>query len=262
MPILTLTTDWGLRDYYVAVLKGQLLSRYPELTIVDITHGVTPLDRVGAAYALGNAYPHFPVGTVHFVGMHLTDVQYRGRPNFMLVQSEGHWFIGEDCGIFSMFLTSEKSTSWKLPVNEGSTNEELQLFVVETIVQLIRGTSPEQLGEPVDSLMQAFWSKPAADPSGIRGSALYVDHFGNVVFNVSKAFFFHWKKDRPFTILLRRANYKISSISTRYNDVGEGDHMALFNQDGLLEIAINAGKASQLLGLKPMDPILIEFHDH
>lgn len=262
MPILTLTTDWGLRDTYVAVFKGLLLRQIPDITLIDISHQIHVHDKLSAAHVLQNSYPHFPPGSIHYMGLHPTDPGFRKDPRYLLIRTQGQYLLGADNGIFSMILPENDREVWRLPIDRVLSLDELQQFMIGTIVQLVRGIPPDQLGDPNPELTISLVSHPQGDPTGIRGNARYVDHFGNIVFNITREFFESHRKGRPFTILLRRANYRITSLSINYHDVPEGDYLAIFNQDGYLEVAINAANASQLLGLKVMDPVLIEFHDH
>lgn len=263
MAVITLTTDWGTTDPYTAAFKGLLLRRLPGVQIVDVTHSVNPHDRLSAAYVLANAYGYFPEGTVHFIGINSLEGAQQGKgSDYLIIETEGQLMMGADCGIFAMILENHPYKSWRLPVPENADREELQLFLLESAVQLLRGTRPSQLAEPHERLLEAYFTKPVSDSSGIRGSAIYIDAFGNVVFNITRTFFEETRSDRNFSLLLRRASYRLEIISKRFDLVGDGELMAYFNQDGFLEIAINKGNASKLVGLKLFDPILIEFYDN
>ena len=99
MPVITLTTDMGSRDYYVAAVKGAILTQFPEATIVDISHHVPPFDIAQASFVLSNAYRNFPPGSVHIIGVNpVRDI----HTQHMVVFQDGHYFIGADNGIFSL----------------------------------------------------------------------------------------------------------------------------------------------------------------
>ncbi|MFM2206125.1 MAG: hypothetical protein RL213_100 [Bacteroidota bacterium] len=263
MAVITLTTDWGIRDPYVAAFKGLLLRKLQSLQIVDVSHSIQPHDRLAAAYVLSNSYGYFPDGSVHYVGLNsLEGARVEKGSDYLIVESEKKFFIGADCGIFAMVLLDKPRKIWRLAVPRNADQEELQLFLAENIIELLKGTPPSELGDEHASLEEAYFTKAVGDNSGIRGSVIYIDGFGNVVFNITRGFFESHRNERGFSILLRRASYKISEISKRFDTVADGDLLALFNQDGYLEVAVNKGNASQLIGLKMFDPILIEFHDH
>lgn len=263
MAVITLTTDWGTMDPYAAAFKGLLLRRLPGVQIVDVTHSINPHDRLSAAYVLSNTYGYFPEGTIHFIGINSLEGATPGKgSDYLIIETDGQLMMGADCGIFAMVLENRSFKSWRLPVPENADQEELQLFLVESAVQLLRGTKPSRLAEPHDRLKEAYFTKPVSDSSGIRGSVVYIDGFGNVVFNITRTLFEETRSERTFSILLRRAYYKLQIISKRFDMVGDGELMAYFNQDGFLEIAINKGNASKLIGLKLFDPVLIEFYDN
>jgi S-adenosylmethionine hydrolase len=263
MAVITLTTDWGTSDPYAAAFKGLLLRRLPGVQIVDVTHSIKPHDRLSAAYVVANTYGYFPEGTVHFIGMNSLEGAKSGKgSDYLIVEAEGQLMMGADCGIFAMVLENRPYKLWRLPVPESADQEELQLFLLESAVQLLRGTAPSRLAEPHDRLQEAYFTKPVSDSSGIRGSVIFIDSFGNVVFNITRSFFEETRLERNFSILLRRAYYKLQIISKRFDTVPDGELMAYFNQDGYLEVAINKGNAAQLVGLKLFDPVLIEFYDN
>ena len=119
-----------------------------------------------------------------------------------------------------------------------------------------------KLGNADDTLEDSYFATPTVDQLAIRGTIIYIDSFGNAVINIERELFLNEKKDRSFTIFFRKSTYNVSTISNTYEEVEVGEMLALFNQDGFLEIALNKGSAAQLLGLKIMEPIRIEFHDY
>lgn len=264
MAFLTLITDWGLRDHYVGAFKGKLLSRNAALVIVDISHDIEAFNTLHAGFVLRNAYPAFPEGTVHYIGLDGAGNSAQDTPgrDFLIVSSAGHHFVGVDSGIFSLLLGEQDKSIYRLPIDPMiSGHREVQDQLVDVLLRLCRGEQPQQLGTPTEHLSPSYFAQPTVDPNGIRGALLYVDGFGNSIFNISRELFEGERKDRSYSILLRGANYTIRDILTDYSAVENGEIMALFNQDGFLEIAINRDNASKLLGLKQFDTIRIEFHD-
>jgi S-adenosylmethionine hydrolase len=118
-----------------------------------------------------------------------------------------------------------------------------------------------ELGMEDSSLQESYFALPTVDAQTIRGTIIFIDSFGNAVVNISKELYEQEKRDRSFLIHLRKSEYNVNEISLTYDDVDVGEMLALFNQDGYLEIALNKDSASRLLGLKLMDPIRIEFDD-
>src|SRR5688572_3430245 len=110
MSIITLTTDWGLRDYYVPALKGQLMSLCPGVQVVDIAHEITHFDILQASYILSNCFDKFPPGTIHFIAMRggkRSNYVNGDAPGYLLVKCRGHYFIGYDSGVFYLTLGDE-----------------------------------------------------------------------------------------------------------------------------------------------------------
>ncbi len=104
MPIITLTSDWGQRDYFLAAVKGKIMSLMPEVSIIDISHGISPFNLKQASFIIRNSYPHFPKGTVHMLSV-LTEKTEK-TPH-LAVQYNGQFFIGADNGIFSLIFDKD-----------------------------------------------------------------------------------------------------------------------------------------------------------
>jgi S-adenosylmethionine hydrolase len=263
MPLLTLTTDWGHKDAYVASFKGEILKHQAETVFVDISHSFDNYDMMSAAFVIGSSFRHFPEGTLHFIGIDCGGGPHsNSETDYLIVHFQGHWFIGADSGIFSMIFQEKESSCWKLPIDKNASLKHVLPLVTSSIGKLLRGADPNELGIPHSKLISSHFSRPTADPSGIRCTVIYIDSFGNAVFNLNRDLFERERKGRPFTILVRRATYQITKICTHYNQVEEGDILAIFNQNDLLEIALYKDDAAQLVGFKLFDSILIEFHDN
>jgi len=257
MGIITLTTDLGNTDFYQAALKGSLLSLYPDVRIVDISHSVPPFDIQHAAYVLRNAYPYFPPKTVHLIGI---DSVFNDDTRFIAVRYRDHYFVGSDNGIFSLMF-------------EGSPDEIVELNIMQDLrylhfpltdifskaaCPLAQGGALTEIGEPIDQIVDRTLIQPVVEKNTLRGSVVYVDSFGNVISNISKELFNSVQKGRDFIVYFKR-NETINQLSWHYNEVPEGEKLCLFGISNYLEIAINKGNASGLLGLKPGDIIRIEF---
>lgn len=264
MAFLTLTTDWGRRDHYVGSFKGKLLSRLPGLVIVDISHEIDPFNTLHAAFVIRNAYSSFPSGTVHFIGLDGAGNSAQDEPgrDFLAVEADGHVFIGIDSGIFSLILGEMEKKAYRLPIDAlHSGHRVIQDQLASLLTQLCQGEAASSIGQPIEQLIPSFFAQPTIDPAGIRGALVYVDGFGNSIFNVSKELFERERGSRKYSIALRRTNYTLDEILNDYGAVETGEIVALFNQNGFLEIAINRDNASKLLGLKQFDTVRIEFHD-
>ncbi len=281
MSIITLTTDYGLKDHFVGALKGKILTENSEATIVDISHNIDPFNTVEASYIIGAAYMSFPKGTVHLIGV---DAELNKENQHIAMQWNDHFFICADNGILSML--SQKVVPQKIVainIHDRLSEDATDLDVFVTVAShLSKGGSLNVIGKEITAIKQVTELQPvvAADKNSIKGYVIYIDNFGNVVTNITKKLFMEVAKGRPYEIpLLQKRNQKKSSpiknIWAKYSDIAnagkypiknyEGDKLAIFNEAGFLEIAIfrsnplSVGSASSLMGLYYRDSITIEF---
>ena len=281
MSIITLTTDYGLKDHFVGALKGKILSENSEAKIVDISHNIDPFNTVEASYIIGAAYMSFPKGTVHLIGV---DAELNKENQHIAMQWNDHFFICADNGILSML--SQKVVPQKIVainIHDRLSEDATDLDVFVTVAShLSKGGSLSVIGKEITAIKQVTELQPvvATDKNSIKGYVIYIDNFGNVVTNITKKLFMEVAKGRPYEIpLLQKRNQKKSSpiknIWAKYSDIAnagkypiknyEGDKLAIFNEAGFLEIAIfrsnplNVGSASSLMGLYYRDSITIEF---
>jgi S-adenosylmethionine hydrolase len=260
MAVFTLTTDWGLKDHYSGAVKGKLLSLLPDAVIVDITHNVPPFDIQQAAFILKNVIPSFSSGTIHLIGVN-TDASIE-MPH-ILVRYHGQYFIGADNGVFALMFDEKPDLIIELDILQDSdyfTFSTRDVFV-KAAVHLAEGREPEKLGNPRASLNEKLSFVPVVEGNVIRAKVIYVDAYENVFVNITQDFFRRVVGKRGFRIEFRNARYSIETISHSYSDVNEGDMLALFSSSGYLEIAMNRGKASGLLGLRQDDPVRITITD-
>jgi len=256
MQIITLTSDWGTKDHYLALLKAQILSVIPDVRIIDITHDVNPFNLRQASYILKNCYQGFPSGTVHYIGMGGLGNE---TAKLILVSYKEHHFLGVDSGIFSLIFDETPDTIIEISHEESVEKKKDSYFrlVTETIKRIERGDDGASLGEPKDELARQLHFKPVVSGDSIRGLVIYIDNYDNVVTNITRDIFEEVQDQRPFSIECR--GEEITRISESYGNVTVGEIVALFNQAGHLEIAINLGNASGLLGLSVDDPVSVRF---
>ncbi len=266
MAIITLTTDMGARDHYVAVVKGSILSQEPGVTIIDITHEVKPFHTAMAAYVLRNAYRAFPKGSIHIVGVNPEADRFTAH---VVVRHDGHFFIGADNGIFPLMLESPPEGVWEITMK---LDEDHAAFPVRSVFakaacHLARGGTPDTIGRPLKALRELFQLTPTVSQNAIVGRVVHVDHYGNVMTNVNRALFEELHKGRPFRIHFGHSADDLHRIHKTYGDVHNGQCLAFFNASGHLEIAVNkgvegsGGGAARLLGLEVEDAVRIEFSE-
>ncbi len=254
MKILTLTTDFGLKDYYAGMLKGSLLSAHNELNIIDISHNIPNYDIVQAAFVLKNAYPTFPKGTIHLVSVNNF---YNNQSAFLVIEHDGHFFIGADNGIFSLVFHEKIEKVVELNY-QGTGTEEVNRVFAQAAAELAKGKPLAEIGTPLTEIMERITFQPVVKTSQIIGSVIHVDNYENVITNITRELFEKVAKERDFNLYFKRHD-AITKLSWHYFDVPVGESLCLFNSAGYLEIAINLGKASSLLGLNIDDTVQIEF---
>lgn len=260
MPIVTLTTDFGNRDFYAGALKGELLQAAPGLTVIDISHNIKPYSISEAAFVLKNAFTSFPEGTVHVVTVNDQDKRHI---RFIAAEYEKHFFVGMDNGIFTMVFNNPPTDIVQLPAHGQNgilTTYPSRKILAAAASKIATGTKLSDLGSPVTALNKRMGLEPVIQESLIRGTVIHVDSFQNVIVNITKDLFDRVRNNRNFSVSYRsKRSEAISAISENYFDVPPGERVCLFNSSGYLEIAINCGEASSLLGIKVGDYVLVDF---
>lgn len=255
MPIVTLTTDFGTQDYYLATVKGAILCKNEHINIVDITHHIKTYDIVQAAFIVKNCWHAFPKGSIHLVSVN--DL-YRPEPSFIAIRHQGHFFIGPDNGLFSLvFDEISDHDVYFLQVN-GKKTFHLKDIYAEAIAHLSFGKPFQEIGLPYWPIEQRITLQPVISHSQIRGSVIYIDNYDNAIVNITQDLFKKVGNGRNFELYFKRFD-PIKSLSRFYGDVPIGETLCLFNSVGYLEISINMGKAAGLLGLKVEDTVQIDF---
>lgn len=257
MAIITLTTDLGYKDFYQAALKGSILSTLPNVNIIDITHEIQAFNISRAAFILKNCFYYFPKNTVHLIGI---DTVYSEHNKYIAVKYRGHYFVGSDNGIFSLIFEDEPEEIVEINIMQDLKFLHFPLadIFVKAACHLASGGDIEQIGIKTDKIEQRMNLHPIIEKDQIKGSVIFVDSFQNVVTNVTKDLFTKVQKGRNFELSFRR-NESITQLSWHYNEVPEGEKLCLFGISNHLEIAINKGNASGLLGLSINDIIRIDF---
>jgi S-adenosyl-L-methionine hydrolase (adenosine-forming) len=261
MSIVTLTTDWGRSNHYAAAVKGTLLKLISGVTIVDISHDIPPFDIMQAAFVIKNAYEHFPEGTIHIVGI---NSEAGIETPHIVVKHQGHFFVGADNGIFSLLFDNNPDEAVEIDMHQDSdyfTFSSRDVFS-KVAAMLASGNAMKTIGSPHAALNHKIAFKPVVYPEKIVGKVIFVDSYENVFVNIDKNLFRTHGKNRPFSISFRSVGNHITQIHQAYSDVVPGERLALFGTTSFLEIAINQGKASGLLGLNINDTVSIDFFTH
>ena len=272
-PIITLTTDFGTKDYFVGALKGIIYSELPNAKIVDLSHKITPFSVNEAAYVIRNAYRHFPKGSIHIIAV---DSEQTIENKHIALLLDGHYFICADNGVVSLIRANfnpDKVVEIYLP--NSKTDYFLSNFV-QVACHIARGGSLQVIGMDIIDIKSIKEVQPHinTERNQIIGHIIYIDNYGNAITNIDKAIFNKIGKGRKFEIKTRF--YTFETIFSTYSDVVnfdipiekrnyDGKKMILFNSDDFLEVALyrsnndTVGGASSMLSLGYRDTVTINF---
>ncbi len=262
--ILTLTTDYGMQDGYVAAMKGVILEINSDIRIVDISHQISPQDVMEGAFILRNTASNFPEGTVHLA---VVDPGVGTDRKAIALKYKGQIFVGPDNGLFSLLISGsdaelivelDKTQFWNSPT-PSSTFHGRDVFA-PVAAHLTTGLSLSTAGTPLSNIKTMHWALPMTDDQGIQGWVVHVDRFGNCITNITKELFEKTQSGRPFKCYA--GNTIIDQMSGTYGSVDRGDATLLFNSSEFVEIAIYRGSASQLFDIRKGNPVNLVFTDH
>jgi S-adenosylmethionine hydrolase len=248
MPLLTLTSDFGIRDYLVAAVKAQLIQYNPGMNIVDISHNISPFNYPQAAYLCKSAIKNFPEFTYHLILVSL----FESKPKQLLIAfHKNQYLICADNGLLTMILEENPEAVTGISLDDIDTKDTIHIVatMAKAIQRLASGEPLQNIGTPDVDYIQKNHLRPMLGSDWIEGQILFIDNFENVIINITREQFEQQRAGRNFRIIFKR-DEMIDRISDTYADVPEGEKLALFNSAGYLEIAINKGNAAGLLGLK------------
>jgi S-adenosyl-L-methionine hydrolase (adenosine-forming) len=238
-PAITLLTDFGTADGYVAELKGVLVSLAPGVPIIDLSHDIPPQDIAFGRLTVARYWRRFPAGTVHLV---VVDPGVGTSRAAIAICSEGRYLVGPDNGVLSPALFSLDARVVQLPIDPAAsaTFHGRDVFV-PIAAQLALGTPLEQLGDPYASAVRLRTPPPRRDAHGLlHGEVLTIDRFGNIITN-----------------LLTRDTHGMVKIAGRaarlvrtYGEAARGELVALIGSSGFVEVAVCEGSAAAALGVE------------
>ena len=262
MAIITLTTDMGLKDYYVSSIKGAIISQLTDCHIVDVSHLIEPWNILQAAFVIKNAYKSFPVGTVHIIGV---DTESTAQRRHIVVLFDGHYFIGCDNGIFSLIfddpnIVIDKVVELNLEYNSSTKTFPTRDIFAKAACHICRGGIIEVLGpvRQVESLNRLIFGDPVFDSNTqtIIGKVIYIDNYGNAITNITAQMFKSASNNRSFNFIYKpksnrslEGSYYFETLAESYSDVDKSDLIVLANYLGLIEIAMNQGNARNMLDI-------------
>lgn len=260
MSIITLTTDLGTKDHYLASLKAAIYSQSEDVKIIDITHEIDQFNILEAGLTVKNCFKDFPQNTIHIIAI---DDELSIDNDHVAVYAHGQYFIAADNGLFSIILNDFKPDKIvSLNINQKTdflTFASRDIFATAAC-HIARGGTLEIIGKEVnDFRIKKQTLSPVTDSNMIKGIVTNIDNYGNAITNINTSVFEKIRRSRNFSIVFGREDEQIKKISNKYKDVEIAEKLAIFNSNNLLQISINQGNANSLLGLKFYDTIRIEF---
>jgi S-adenosylmethionine hydrolase len=274
--LVTLTTDFGTRDAYVAQMKGVLYAQGPsELEVVDLTHDIGAQQVIEAALFVKAAWPRFPKGTIHMV---IVDPGVGSERRALACEQAGQYFVGPDNGVMSLLfdralrvvsLQPERFVS--ADASEISPTFHGRDVFAPAAARLAQGAKLSELGEAASELVQIEWPALTVSRSELRGEVLHVDRFGNLISNISRAALAQWLAPNEWSrlrvriaastesALARSAHFDGLPILRTYADAGLGKAAALIGSSEVLEIAVSNGSAATSLGVAVGAAIVIDY---
>lgn len=286
LPLIVLTTDFGLSDAYVGVMKGVILGINPQAVIVDLTHDIQPQDVHQGSLVLGQNYPYFPTGSIHVA---VVDPGVGTDRRAVLLETAEATFIAPDNGLLSEVLKKQPGISSPEPGNTGTislpshlkaydlTNPRFRRQPVSNTFHgrdvfapaaayLSLAVPPAEMGSPVTQLVYLPLREPTVHLRDVRGEVIYIDKFGNLVTNISADHLGAAGLRGP-TMSTVIGNRRIVGLSRTFHDVkasvplrpGDLPLVALIGSNGYLEIALSDGNAAHTLGLGIGEPVAVSF---
>lgn len=272
MRIVTLTTDLGYRDPYLAIVKARLLTQNPGVQIIDLSCDIKDNNIGDAAFILKNALPYFPVGTIHLVAVKfiannsgLNKTNAIDNTRYLLSSINDQYIICPDNGLFTLLDKDFDAPVYQLYYDDNTKHHFfLKDVFTDVATHLLKENKIEDIGIPTGEYYKAIQFESFVTGNILRGKGIYIDDFGNIITNITKDQFNEVIGKKQFNIVLPGA--RITKIHNTYDEVKHGQPLLIFNSFGNLEVAINGGNAQKMLcprdiGSKFDFNLIIEFYD-
>jgi S-adenosylmethionine hydrolase len=258
-PIVTLLTDFGTKDYFVASMKGVILNINPRCCLIDISHDVFPQDIREGAFILANAFSYFPKGTIHLA---VVDPGVGSERKPILIETKNYFFLGPDNGLLTLATKQDevrrviKLTNKKYFLPYISSTFHGRDIFSPVAGYLSLGLRPETFGEEIKDWVKLDYKEPNIKGDKLFGEIIHIDHFGNLITNINRERFIYFTKSYNFNIKIK--GKKVSGIKSGYWEGEKGEIIALFGSCGMLELSIKNESAQNKLKVKIGDPIIVE----
>jgi hypothetical protein len=253
--IITITSDFGTKDYYSAAISGRLLSGISGASIVTVSNQITQYSIHEAAFNLRNAWAYFPEGTIHLA---LVNRNHNSEMQYAIIRHHNHYFIGPDNGIFGLLFDEQPELMLHLdaPETVSPTFRELDICT-HAAIRIAAGDDILSLGTQVKALTESTPFRPVTENKVIKGMVVYLDNYHNAITNINRKIFSEMHSGGKYVV--RFGKYYTERIAESYANVPEGEIIATFGSSGMLEIAMKESSARNLMGIRVNDIVRIEF---
>ena len=266
MALITLTTDFALKDPFAGMMKGVIYSINGSAQIVDISHGITSQDILEAAFVISTSYRFFPERTIHLV---IVDPGVGGRRRPILVKASGHYFMGPDNGVFSWVIDAdpagrviEVTAEEYFLKNVSATFHGRDIFA-PAAAWLSTGVAPDSFGREIHDYIRLDVPKITEGANDISGRVLYIDRFGNMITNISAGVLNHLMPPgiSASNISVRVGGVDIVGLKRDYAEAAAGEPGSIISSFDLLEIYVYMGNASKTLNVGKGDIVKVRRRD-
>jgi S-adenosylmethionine hydrolase len=259
VPIITLLTDFGLTDYYVAAMKGVILSRNPDVRIVDVSHEIAPQNILSAAYVFFGAYDSFPAGTIHVV---VVDPGVGSARRPIVAKAGPYYLVGPDNGVFSFVLRQIPTYQVFLISNQNLLAPEISNtfhgrdVFAPVAAALSLGTPLQEVGEQISAV--ELLTEPAQfSSSSVESKIIHIDRFGNCVTGIRRSALPKSELSSPF--VLHCSKHQIRHLQHFYLEAAPDQPFVIWGSIGFLEISFASSSAAKRLDLGIGDRVWLEF---
>jgi S-adenosylmethionine hydrolase len=256
--VITITTDFGHKGPFTAVMKGVIYSRYPDATVVDLAHDIPPQWPPEAGFWVSHSYQYFPAGSVHLA---IVDPGTGTERDILIVDYDHHYFIVPDNGLLARMLDNAEDAQVfklnmaclrRLGIEEPSMTFHGRDIFAPIAAELAAGrTTPVAIGKATTEWTPAWLDEPHVQAGKVSGVVITLDSFGNLMSNIDAKLLANFKNP-----VVHIAGHEIAILGT-YGHATPGDYLALINSFGVLEIARAEGSAAEGLGAERGAPVVV-----